>query len=38
MSTDRTVRVRKFIVNLFGVPNQEEIEIWTEVLFKNGIA
>lgn len=38
MSRDRTVRVRKFTVNLFGVPNQEEIEIWTEVLFKSGIA
>lgn len=33
MSTVRVVRVRKFTVNLLEVPNPEEIEIWTEVLF-----
>ena len=34
MTTDRKVKVKKCTVSLFGVPNQEEIEIWTEVLFK----
>ena len=38
MTTDRKVRVKKCTVSLSGVPNHEEIEIWTEVLFKTEIA
>lgn len=34
MITDRKVRVKKCTVSLSGVPNQEEIEIWTWVSFK----
>ena len=34
MTTFRKVRVKKCTVSLSGVPNQEEIEIWTEYYLK----